>query len=106
MKKRYLWLLAAWLVCGTAMALTLNEAKQQGRVGETLSGYVAPLKQDAQTLALVARINTGRTEQYQQVAAGNSIALDEVARMAGQKLVARAPAGEYVRGINGQWLKK
>lgn len=104
MKKRYLWLLAAWLVCGTAMAL--NEAKQQGRVGETLSGYVAPLKQDAQTLALVERINTGRTEQYQQVAASNSIALDEVARMAGQKLVARAPAGEYVRGINGQWLKK
>jgi len=29
-----------------------------------------------------------------------------VAHMAGQKLVTRAPAGEYVRGINGQWLKK
>jgi uncharacterized protein YdbL (DUF1318 family) len=23
-----------------------------------------------------------------------------------QKLVSRAAAGEYVRGINGQWLKK
>lgn len=30
MKKRYLWLLAAWLMCGTAMALTLNEASSKG----------------------------------------------------------------------------
>ncbi|WP_150320785.1 DUF1318 domain-containing protein, partial [Enterobacter hormaechei] len=26
--------------------------------------------------------------------------------MAGQKLVARAQPGEYVKGINGKWLKK
>jgi uncharacterized protein YdbL (DUF1318 family) len=30
----------------------------------------------------------------------------EVGRIAGQKLVERAAAGQYVRGINGQWLKK
>jgi hypothetical protein len=40
------------------------------------------------------------------VADSNHITLDEVARLAGQKLVTRAPVGEYVRGINGQWLKK
>ncbi|AYZ33147.1 YdbL family protein [Serratia sp. FDAARGOS_506] len=107
MKKRYLWLAgAAWLFSSLAMALTLDEAKQQGRVGETLSGYIAPVKQDAETLALVKRINAGRAEKYQEVADGNHIAVDEVARMAGQKLVTRAQSGEYVRGINGQWLKK
>lgn len=109
MKKRYVWLAgAAWLFSGLAMAmaLTLDEAKQQGRVGETLSGYIAPVQQDAETLALVKRINAGRAEKYQEVADGNHIAVDEVARMAGQKLVTRAQSGEYVRGINGQWLKK
>lgn len=107
MKKHYRWLFAAcWLVGGVAQALTLDEAKLQGRVGETLSGYIAPLKNDAETQELVNRINTGRTEKYQQVAESNHIATDEVARLAGQKLVMRAPAGEYVRGINGQWLKK
>lgn len=107
MKKRYLWLVGAgWLLSSSVMALTLDEAKQQGRVGETLSGYVAPLKQDDDTLALVKRINDGRTEQYQKIAEGNHITLDEVARMTGQKLVTRAAQGEYVRGINGQWLKK
>ncbi|AEF45715.1 Uncharacterized conserved protein UCP025560 [Serratia sp. AS12] len=107
MKKRYLGLVGvAWLFSSMAMALTLDEAKQQGRVGETLSGYIAPVKQDAETLALVKSINAGRTEKYQEVVDGNHIAIDEVARMAGQKLVTRAPTGEYVRGINGQWLKK
>lgn len=107
MKRHYLWLMAAgWLLSGTAQALTLDQAKQQGRVGETLSGYIAPVKQDAETQDLVKRINAGRAEKYQEVADGNHIAIDEVARMAGQKLVTRAAAGEYVRGINGQWLKK
>lgn len=60
MKKRYLWLIAAgWLFSGMAQALTLDEAKQQGRVGETLSGYIAPVKQDAETQALVKKSMPG-----------------------------------------------
>lgn len=107
MKRRYLWwVVASWSFSAMVQALTLDEAKQQGRVGETLSGYIAPLKQDAETLVLVKRINQGRLEKYQEVAENNNIAPDSVARLAGQKLVTRAPAGEYVRGINGQWLKK
>ena len=89
-----------------AAALTLNDARAQGRVGETLSGYLAPVKQDAETLALVNRINAARTESYQQLADSNNLPVDEVAKMAGQKLVARAQPGEYVKGINGKWLKK
>lgn len=94
------------LLSSTAFALTLDEAKQQGRAGETLSGYLAPLKQDAETLALVKRINAGREQQYQQVAQNNQVTTNDVAKLAGQKLVARAGKGEWVRGINGQWLQK
>ena len=57
---------AAGLFSAVAMALTLDEAKQQGRVGETLSGYIAPVKQDAETLALVKRINAGRAESIRK----------------------------------------
>ncbi len=89
-----------------AAALTLNEARAQGRVGETLSGYIAPRQQDAETLALVSRINAARTESYQRLADSNNLPVDEVAKMAGQKLVTRARPGEYVRGINGRWLRK
>ncbi|MHA3680550.1 YdbL family protein [Yersinia enterocolitica] len=88
-----------------AFALTLEQAKQQGRVGETLSGYLAPVKKDAETLALVEQINIARAEKYQEVAQKNHISTEDVAKLAGQKLVNRAAAGEYVRGINGQWMQ-
>ncbi|HHH0249053.1 TPA: YdbL family protein [Yersinia enterocolitica] len=89
-----------------AFALTLEQAKQQGRVGETLSGYLAPVKKDAETLALVEQINIARAEKYQEVAQKNHISTEDVANLAGQKLVNRAAAGEYVRGINGQWMQR
>ncbi|KAB7896596.1 DUF1318 domain-containing protein [Rouxiella sp. S1S-2] len=99
-------MLCGWLFCSSALALTLEQAKQQGRVGETLSGYLAPVKQDAETLALIKRINQAREQQYQDVARNNQVSTADVAKLAGQKLVSRAAQGEYVRGINGQWLQK
>lgn len=89
-----------------AWALSLNEARQQGRVGETLSGYVGAIKQDKETLALVKQINDARSASYQQLADTNNLPVDEVAKMAGQKLVSRAQPGEFVQGINGKWLQK
>ncbi len=99
-------LLALSLASVSANALTLTEARQQGRVGETLSGYIAALKTDSETQALVAQINQARRENYQQLADNNGLPRDEVAKLAGQKLVSRAQPGEYVQGINGKWLKK
>lgn len=93
-------------VSGATWALTVDQAKRQGRVGETLSGYLAPVQQDKETLDFVNAINQGRAQKYQEVANKNSVKTDEVARMAGEKLVARAEPGEYVRGINGMWTQK
>jgi uncharacterized protein YdbL (DUF1318 family) len=106
MKRKGMALIMALLLVPSAWALTLDEARQQGRVGETLSGYVAARQQDEETLALVKRINEGRMQQYQRVAQQNNLTASEVARIAGEKLVNRAGSGEYVRGINGQWLQK
>jgi Uncharacterized protein conserved in bacteria len=106
MKRKWAAMSLALLMIPSAWALTLDEARQQGRVGETLSGFIAARQQDDETLALVKRINDGRTQQYQRVAQQNNLTTSEVARIAGEKLVNRAGSGEYVRGINGQWLRK
>ncbi|AFD58566.1 YdbL family protein [Salmonella enterica subsp. enterica serovar Infantis] len=87
-------------------ALTLDEARTQGRVGETLNGYLVALKNDAETQKLVLDINHARRASYQQLADSNHLPVDEVAKMAGQKLVERARPGEYVQGINGKWMRK
>ena len=99
-------LLGCLLLSPEIMALTLDQARQQGRVGETLSGYIAAVRQDAETQALVKQINDGRSKQYALLAEQNNLSANDVARIAGQKLIERAKPGEYVRGINGQWLKK
>ncbi|WP_299999847.1 YdbL family protein [uncultured Cedecea sp.] len=99
-------LLLTLILSQSALALTLNEAREQGRVGETLNGYLGAVKQDAETLELVTKINATRAQVYQQLADKNQLTRDDVARMAGQKLVNKAGRGEYVRGLNGQWLKK
>ncbi|SBL15146.1 Uncharacterized protein conserved in bacteria [Klebsiella oxytoca] len=45
MRKRWLIAtLALALLSTQALALTLSEARQQGRVGETLNGYLQPLR--------------------------------------------------------------
>ncbi|ECC1743102.1 TPA: YdbL family protein [Salmonella enterica subsp. salamae serovar 16:m,t:e,n,x] len=106
--KKYLmlWMLTLSLLTPSVWALTLDEARTQGRVGETLNGYLAALKNDAETQKLVLDINRARRASYQQLADSNHLPVDEVAKMAGQKLVERARPGEYVQGINGKWLRK
>ena len=102
-------LIMVWTVClmsSSAMALTLNEARSQGRVGETFNGYLMALKTDDETQALVNDINKARALSYQQLARQNNVSTEEIAKLAGQKLVARAKPGEYVQGINGKWLHK
>lgn len=97
MRKRLLTAaLTLALLSAPALALTLSEARQQGRVGETLNGYLAPLRQDKETLALVKQINAARSESYQQLADDNNLPVDEVAKMASRSWwPARSP--EYVQ---------
>ncbi|APV82900.1 DUF1318 domain-containing protein [Salmonella enterica] len=106
--KKYLilWVLTLSLLTPSVWALTLDEARTQGRVEETLNGYLVALKNDAETQKLVLDINHARRASYQQLADSNHLPVDEVAKMAGQKLVERARPGEYVQGINGKWMRK
>ncbi|ECZ1442598.1 DUF1318 domain-containing protein [Salmonella enterica] len=106
--KKYLilWVLTLSLLTPSVWALTLDEARTQGPVGETLNGYLVALKNDAETQKLVLDINHARRASYQQLADSNHLPVDEVAKMAGQKLVERARPGEYVQGINGKWMRK
>ncbi|MCC8378802.1 YdbL family protein [Xenorhabdus sp. PB30.3] len=106
MKKTGVILWLSLLFSSFAMSMTLDEAKQQGLVGETFSGYLAPVRNTEDALSVVKQINSEREKKYAEIAAQNNITTDQVARIAGEKLVSRAGAGEYVRGINGNWLKK
>ncbi|ENA5973482.1 YdbL family protein [Escherichia albertii] len=98
------WIIS--LMSSNVMALTLNETRSQGRVGETLNGYLVALQTDAETQELVKDINEARNRSYQQLAKQNNLSTEDIAKLVGQKLVERAKPGEFVQGINGKWLRK
>jgi uncharacterized protein YdbL (DUF1318 family) len=50
MKNLFAIILLTLGLSAQASALTLSEARSQGRVGETLSGYLAPIKQELASL--------------------------------------------------------
>lgn len=93
------------LVSSNVVALTLDEARTQGRVGETFNGYLVALKTDAETEKLVTEINAARKVSYQQLAKQNNVSVDDIAKLAGQKLVARAKPGNMCRELTGNGCK-
>lgn len=94
------------LLCGTVHALDLRSAKQQGLVGETTSGYLAPVNtSDKAVLKLVDTINSKRKEHYKGIAQKNKTPLKTVEQLAGKKAIAKTPAGQFVNTGSG-WQKK
>jgi len=97
---------AALLICASsAFALDLHEAKAQGLLGETASGYLEPVAANAEAAALAKEINAQRKAEYQRIAAKNNIAISDVEALAGKKAIEKTPAGQYVK-VGGQWQKK
>jgi len=87
-------------------ALSLEEAKSQGLVGERSNGYlglVDPGNRDAQALA--ADINKKRHQAYQGIARRDGAKLSTVETLAGEKAIEKTKPGNYVEGPAG-WVKK
>jgi uncharacterized protein YdbL (DUF1318 family) len=87
---------------------SLETAKQAGLVGERpdgLVGFVAGTVPD-DVRALVEQVNAQRLQRYAQIAAGNGTSVSGVQAVAGRQLIERSPAGQYVMGAAGQWVRK
>jgi uncharacterized protein len=86
---------------------TADAAKAKGLVGEQADGYLGVVSgADPAISAAVANINAGRGEVYAQTAARTGVTRDAAGQAAGAQLIARTPAGEYVKPLGGSWTKK
>lgn len=92
----------------TAFALTLQEAKEQGLVGEQRDGYVGFVVSSppADVVALVEQVNNERRSRYQEIAQENGITVNQVAAVAYERAVQATQAGHFVQNANGQWVRK
>lgn len=107
MKKVFTALLfCLMLICQPVYALELGDAKSQGLVGETATGYLAPVNTDDQVVKnLVTAINSQRKQYYQNIAKKNKTPLQTVEQLAGKKAIEKTPAGQFVDNGTG-WHKK
>lgn len=103
-----LLLITLLAVSSTAFAITLQEAKEQGLVGEQRDGFVgfvvATVPADLQ--ALVQQVNAERRARYEEIARENGITLTQVAAVAYERAVQATQSGHYIQNAAGQWIRK
>ena len=101
-----LMLMAASATIGEALAAPLDDAKANGLVGEQADGYLGAVENHGEVQALIDEINAKRQAKYEEIAGKRGAPTEAVARIAGKKLIERAPKGEFVKGSDGQWVQK
>lgn len=100
--------LFSMLVVPAAFAITLQEAKSQGLVGEQRDGYVGFVVNNvpAEVSELVRQVNEERRQRYQQIAQENGITVDQVRALAYQQAVDATQSGHYLQNASGAWARK
>lgn len=106
-------LLALMLACGTVAAApaalaepVIETAIQAGIVGERIDGYLGVSgTADAETIRQVQDINNRRRALYEQTAEQTGTTVEQVARITGEKQVARmkATSGRAFMDESGTW---
>lgn len=101
-------LLLSLVASNLALALTLDEAKSQGLVGEKVDGYIAAViaNPNAEVRELVKVTNDGRRKVYAELAQRNGITVEAVGIVSAEKLHANAAPGTYIQSPTGQWQRK
>ncbi|NKB76838.1 MAG: DUF1318 domain-containing protein [Gammaproteobacteria bacterium] len=100
------YLLCVLFVTNT-WATDLTEAKANGLIGETTTGYLATVTvaPSGEIKTLVDDINAKRQSHYQKIATKNGASLEAIERMAGETAIKKTLSGNFVM-VNGQWTKK
>ena len=107
MKRIVTLILCLVLSCQLTFALELQDAKSQGLVGETPTGYLAPVGATVtgEVGQLVQSINQQRKAAYQKIAQRNKTSLAAVEKLAGEQALEKTPVGQYIF-VHGSWQKK
>ena len=110
---RRLFCLLLLLVPLAAVALTLDEARERGLVGEDATGYIGAVSPNPtkEVQALVDDVNAKRRAAYEKVARETStptdpVTAEDVGRIGAAKILEKAAPGTYIRQPGQGWQKK
>jgi len=103
-----LWVLLSACIALPVHALDLQQAKQEGMVGEMANGYLGTpnAKPAEEVILLIQDINRKRKAKYQQLATKQGLSLDAVEKLAGEKSFEKTAAGHFIKVPGAGWQKK
>jgi uncharacterized protein YdbL (DUF1318 family) len=96
---------ALLLFASQAYAMTLQEAKAAGLLGEKSDGYVGIVGSTPEANQIAASVNAQRRAAYQDMANRNGTSLNAVEALAGETAINKTPGGQYVN-TGGGWQMK
>lgn len=90
----------------SAWAISLDEAKQQGLVGEMQNGYLGVVIASDEAQSIVDSVNEKRKDIYLNLARKNKITMEQITALAGVKAIDKTQSGHFIKDATGQWVKK
>ncbi|GIU54146.1 MULTISPECIES: YdbL family protein [Shewanella] len=106
MKLPIIALLTGLLMSVNAYAMTLQQAKTQGLVGEQTNGYLGLVVNNSEAKTLMLQVNNKRKQHYQKIAKKNKLSTADVANRAAKKAIAAADKNHYIQTAAGKWQQK
>lgn len=87
---------------------TVDAAKAAGTVGEQGDGYLGFVQGSASgaITQAVNAINAGRAQVYAQTAGRSGVSAQAAGQATGAQLIAKTPAGQYIKPLGGNWTRK
>lgn len=104
--KKLTCVLLATSMAFSAWAISLDDAKQQGLIGEMQNGYLGVVVASPEAQSLVDNVNEKRRDIYLNLARKNKITLDQVTALAGVKAIDKTQPGHFIKNSAGKWVKK
>ncbi len=90
----------------SAWAISLDQAKQQGLVGEMANGYLGIVVTSPEVTSLVESVNKKRKDVYLIIARKNKLTMAQVTALAGEKAIAKTSSGHLIKDTSGNWVNK
>ena len=106
--KKIITTIGLLLLLQNAWAIDIRDAKAQGLLGETNTGYIAAVKSpaSAEVRALIADVNAKRKAQFEATARKTGAKMDQVAYRFYELAVQKTAPGGYYQDSSGRWKKK
>jgi len=85
----------------------VDKAISEGKIGETIGGYLAVVSSVSESeRRAMNEINISRKSVYTGLAQKRGVSVDVVAKLIGEKQLAKAPAGSKIMNESGRWSTK